>query len=68
MDGLTETDWLAGHVFSLGGSVKLRVWPPSDPGKVQSQWSALDLWIAMRQTSLDVAEGQKQKMRHFSLI
>ena len=63
---LTEKDWCQEKRFVLG-SVSLRVWPAAKGAEVQSQWSALDLWIAMR-TTTGVSGDEKQKQRTFHLI
>ena len=46
-----ETDWLPERSVA-SGLWKLRVWAPSEQGrgKVQAQWAATDVWMAMRTT------------------
>ncbi len=58
-----ESDWQPERSLVLG-PLRLQVWPARDDKVVQSQWAAVEMWVAMRSTSLDLTSNQKQKARH----
>ena len=61
---LSEVDWRAEHALVCGGAISLRVWPAQSQGKVQAQWAAVDLWVAMREASTMATAAEKQKSSH----
>ena len=72
---LLVTDWKPEVSLTIGPA-SLRVYPSNDGGKVQSQWMALDAWVAIRgtlrgkagQTPIKFSEKEKQTARSLFMI
>ena len=64
--GPSEVDWYEEHTINCG-SVGLRVWPAQCRESLQAQWAAVDVWIAMRESSTLATAKERQKSSHLAI-
>ena len=64
---VSELDWHSELKLALGPLVSLRVWP-AKTAAFQAQWAAVDIWVAMKTTSVvQLTAQERQKARTLDL-